>query len=95
VSPDTDPPAVVARDVSKLYRRFLHKHQFKTLKSALVTGSLLSDLKPDQTFTALEGVSFEVPEGTVGNRIEYRGSPSGPSARESPPATSRSAVARS
>ena len=52
------PPAVVARDVTKVYRRFLHKNQFKTLKSALLTGSLLSDLTPDQTFTALDGVSL-------------------------------------
>ena len=54
---------MVARDVAKVYRRFLHQNQFKTLKSALLTGSLLSDLRPDQTFTALDGVSFEVPRG--------------------------------
>ena len=46
-------PAVVVVDVAKVYRRFLHKNQFRTLKSALLTGSLLSDLTPDQTFTAL------------------------------------------
>ena len=40
-------PAIVAREVAKVYRRFLHKHQFRTLKSALVTGSLLSDLAPE------------------------------------------------
>ena len=44
-------PAVVAKDVTKIYRRFLHKNQLKTLKSALLTGSLLHDLRPDQTFT--------------------------------------------
>ena len=59
----TAPAAVVARDVTKVYRRFLHQNQFRTLKSALLTGSLLSDLAPDQTFTALDGVSFEVPAG--------------------------------
>ena len=47
-------PAVVVTDVAKVYRRFLHKNQFKTLKSALLSGSLLSDLTPDQTFTALD-----------------------------------------
>ena len=66
--------AVVARDVSKVYRRFLHQNQFKTLKSALLKGSLLSDLRPDQTFTALDGVSFEVPAGTTFGVIGENGS---------------------
>jgi ABC-type polysaccharide/polyol phosphate transport system ATPase subunit len=65
---------VVARDVAKVYRRFLHQNQFKTLKSALLKGSLLSDLRPDQTFTALEGVSFEVPAGTTFGVIGENGS---------------------
>ena len=67
-------PAVVARDVSKVYRRFLHRNQFKTLKSALLHGSLLSDLRPDQTFTAVDGVSFEVPPGTTFGVIGENGS---------------------
>jgi ABC-type polysaccharide/polyol phosphate transport system ATPase subunit len=67
-------PAVVARDVSKVYRRFLHKNQFKTLKSALLKGSLLSDLRPDQTFTALDGVTFEVPRGSTFGVIGENGS---------------------
>ena len=67
-------PAVVARDVAKVYRRFMHRNQFKTLKSALLTGSLLSDLTPDQTFTALDGVSFEVPKGTTFGVIGENGS---------------------
>ena len=70
----TGTPAVVARDVSKVYRRFLHQNQFKTLKSALLKGSLLSDLRPDQTFTALDGVSFEVPAGTTFGVIGENGS---------------------
>ncbi len=67
-------PAVVASDVSKVYRRFLHKNQWKTLKSALLTGSLLSDLKPDETFTALDSVSFEVPKGCTFAVIGENGS---------------------
>lgn len=67
-------PAVVVADVAKVYRRFLHKNQFKTLKSALLSGSLLSDLTPDQTFTALDGVSFEVPRGTMFGVIGENGS---------------------
>jgi len=65
---------VVARDVSKIYRRFQHRHQFRTLKSALLTGSLLSDLRADETFTALDGVSFEVPAGSTFGVIGENGS---------------------
>jgi ABC-type polysaccharide/polyol phosphate transport system ATPase subunit len=65
---------VVARDLAKVYRRFLHQNQFRTLKSALLTGSLLTDLRPDQTFTALDGVSFEVRKGTTFGVIGENGS---------------------
>jgi ABC-type polysaccharide/polyol phosphate transport system ATPase subunit len=67
-------PAVVAEGVTKIYRRFLHQHQFRTLKSALLTGSLISDLRPDETFTALDGVSFEVPRGSTFGVIGENGS---------------------
>src|SRR5262249_37220210 len=63
--PMTSALAIEARDVAKVYRRFLHKNQFRTLKSALVTGSLLSDLTPGETFTAVDGVSFEGPAGST------------------------------
>jgi lipopolysaccharide transport system ATP-binding protein len=66
--------AIVARDVSKRYRRFAHRNQFRTLKSALLTGSVLSDLRPEETFTALEGVSFEVPKGSAFAVIGENGS---------------------
>ena len=68
------PPAIAAVDLAKVYRRFLHRNQFKTLKSALLTGSLLSDLRPDETFTALEGVSFEVPRGSTFGVVGENGS---------------------
>jgi ABC-type polysaccharide/polyol phosphate transport system ATPase subunit len=68
------PPALVARDLTKIYRRFLHQNQFKTLKSALLTGSLLSDLEADETFTALDGVSFVVPTGSTFGVIGANGS---------------------
>ena len=67
-------PAVVARQVTKRYRRFLHRNQFRTLKSALLTGSIIHDLSPDQTFTALEDVSFEVPKGATFGVIGENGS---------------------
>jgi ABC-type polysaccharide/polyol phosphate transport system ATPase subunit len=66
--------AVLAQHVAKVYRRFLHQNQFKTLKSALLTGSLLSDLRPDQTFTALHDVSFTVPKGCTFGVIGENGS---------------------
>ena len=68
------PAAVSARDLTKIYRRFLHRNQFRTLKSALLSRSLISDLRPDQTFTALDGVSFEVPKGSTFGVIGENGS---------------------
>jgi ABC-type polysaccharide/polyol phosphate transport system ATPase subunit len=67
-------PPIVARDVTKLYRRHAHRNQLRTLKSALLTGSVLADLRPDETFTALEGVSFEVPRGATFGVIGENGS---------------------
>ena len=68
------PAAVTARDLTKVYRRFLHRNQFRTLKSALLSKSLIADLRPDQTFTALDGVSFEVPRGSTFGVIGENGS---------------------
>jgi ABC-type polysaccharide/polyol phosphate transport system ATPase subunit len=66
--------AIVGRDVAKLYRKHQHRNQFRTLKSALLTGSLLSDLTPEETFSALDGVSFEVPRGSTFGVIGENGS---------------------
>jgi ABC-type polysaccharide/polyol phosphate transport system ATPase subunit len=68
------PASIVVRDVTKLYRRHAHRNQFRTLKSALLTGSVLSDLRPEETFTALDGVSFEVPRGATFGVIGENGS---------------------
>ena len=52
---------------TKTYRRYGRRRQFATLKSALLSGSLITDLKPAETFTALQDVSLRVEEGeTVG-----------------------------
>ena len=67
-------PAIVAQGVTKRYRRFAHKNQLRTLKSALLTGSVLADLKPEETFTALEDVSFEVRQGSTFAVIGENGS---------------------
>jgi ABC-type polysaccharide/polyol phosphate transport system ATPase subunit len=66
--------AVVARELAKVYRRFVHRKQFRTLKSALLTGSIIADLTPEETFTALDGVSFEVPKGATFGVIGENGS---------------------
>src|SRR5262245_29029327 len=55
-------PAIEFSDVTKIYRRYGGRH-FSTLKSALLQRSLLRDLKPSETFTALKDVSFAVPRG--------------------------------
>jgi len=67
-------PAIDVRNVSKVYRRYARKKQFATLKSALLSGSLISDLQPDETFPALQGVSFTVPKGCTYGVIGRNGS---------------------
>ena len=66
--------AIELRDVTKLYRRYAHRRQFATLKSALISGSLAGDLPPDETFTAVGGVSFSVPAGSAFGIIGRNGS---------------------
>src|SRR3990170_7359966 len=66
--------AIEVVHASKIYRRFGHKKQFATLKSALLRGSLIRDLKPDETFTAVRDVSFTVPSGCTLGVIGRNGS---------------------
>lgn len=67
-------PAIDVINVSKVYRRYAQKKQFATLKSAILSGSLLGDLKPDETFQALRNVSFSVPKGCTYGVIGRNGS---------------------
>jgi ABC-type polysaccharide/polyol phosphate transport system ATPase subunit len=67
-------PAIDVVNVSKVYRRYARKKQFATLKSALLKGSLIRDLQPDETFPALRGVSFSVPKGCTYGVIGRNGS---------------------
>jgi hypothetical protein len=67
-------PAIDVLNVSKVYRRYARKRQFATLKSAILDGSLLGDLNPDETFQALKGVSFSVPKGCTYGVIGRNGS---------------------
>jgi ABC-type polysaccharide/polyol phosphate transport system ATPase subunit len=68
------PAAITASGLAKVYRKHAQRNQFKTLKSALLTGSVLSDLSPADTFTALDEVSFEVPRGSTFAVIGENGS---------------------
>src|SRR5215211_6700282 len=66
--------AIEVVHATKIYRRFGHKRQFATLKSALLGGSLIRDLRPDETFTAVRDVSFTVPAGRTLGVIGRNGS---------------------
>jgi ABC-type polysaccharide/polyol phosphate transport system ATPase subunit len=66
--------AIEVVNVSKVYRKYARKKQFATLKSALLKGSLIRDLQPDETFPALRGVSFTVPKGCTYGVIGRNGS---------------------
>jgi len=67
-------PAIVLRDVTKLYRRYAYRRQFSTLKSALLKGSLASELEPREVLRAVDGVSLEVAAGTTIGLIGRNGS---------------------
>jgi ABC-type polysaccharide/polyol phosphate transport system ATPase subunit len=66
--------AIRVSDLTKVYERYSHRKQFRTLKSALLGGSLLQDLKPDERFPALTGVTFNVREGSTFAVIGRNGS---------------------
>jgi ABC-type polysaccharide/polyol phosphate transport system ATPase subunit len=66
--------AIELSHVSKIYRRYSRRRQFTTLKSALLSGSLIKNLKPDETFAAVQDVSFTVPAGRTLGVIGRNGS---------------------
>jgi len=66
--------AIEVRDVHKVYRRYGRRKNFGTLKSALLTGRVFQDLRPDAVFEALKGVSFNVPQGATFGVIGRNGS---------------------
>jgi ABC-type polysaccharide/polyol phosphate transport system ATPase subunit len=65
--------AIELVNVSKIYRRYSGRH-FSTLKSALLQRSILRDLRPSETFPALNGVTFTVPKGSTYGVIGRNGS---------------------
>ena len=66
--------AIEVMNATKIYRRYSRRRQFATLKSALISGSLVRDLRPDETFAAVQGVSFTVPAGRTLGIIGRNGS---------------------
>ena len=66
--------AIEVIDVRKTYRKYSRRRQFATLKSAILSGSMVGDLNPAETFNALNGVSFEVAKGSTYGIIGRNGS---------------------
>jgi ABC-type polysaccharide/polyol phosphate transport system ATPase subunit len=66
--------AIELVNVTKVYRRYGRRKQFATLKSALLKGSLIQDLQPDEKFPALQAVSFTVAAGKTYGIIGRNGS---------------------
>ena len=66
--------AIELTNASKVYRRFAHRRQFATLKSALLSRSLVRDLRPEETFAALTNVTVSVPRGQTLGVIGRNGS---------------------
>ena len=68
------PPALVVEGLTKLYRRSSPGDQLRTLKSALLEGTLIRGLAPGAAITALDGVSFAVAPGQAFGVIGGNGS---------------------
>ena len=66
--------AITLEHVSKVYRRYGYQRRFATLKSALLTGSLVRHLSPDESFRALNDVSLTVEAGATCGIIGRNGS---------------------
>jgi ABC-type polysaccharide/polyol phosphate transport system ATPase subunit len=66
--------AIEVDHVRKIYRRYGRRRHFGTLKSALLSGRLLRDLRPDEVLEALKEVSFTVEAGRTFGIIGRNGS---------------------
>jgi ABC-type polysaccharide/polyol phosphate transport system ATPase subunit len=66
--------AIEVANVTKTYRKYARRKQFATLKSAILSGTLVNDLNPEDSFHALRGVSFAVPQGCTFGIVGRNGS---------------------
>ena len=66
--------AIEVTGASKVYRRYSRRRQFSTLKSALLSRSLIRNLRPDETFAAVQDVTFALPAGRTLGVIGRNGS---------------------
>jgi len=66
--------AIEVVNASKVYRRYSRRRQFSTLKSALLSRSLIRNLRPDETFAAVRDVTFTLPAGRTLGVIGRNGS---------------------
>ncbi len=66
--------AIEVSHVTKVYRRYAQRRQFATLKSAILSGTMIRDLRPEETFPALRDVSFSVARGRTYGIIGRNGS---------------------
>ncbi|MDQ3421422.1 MAG: ABC transporter ATP-binding protein [Acidobacteriota bacterium] len=66
--------AIELTNASKVYQRYGHRRQFATLKSALLSRSLVRDLNPTETFIAVNNVTCSVPKGQTLGVIGRNGS---------------------
>ena len=66
--------AIEVVNVTKTYRKYARRKQFATLKSAILSGTLVNDLNPEDSFHALKGVSFAVPQGCTFGIVGRNGS---------------------
>ena len=68
------PTVLRAHNLVKRYRRSTAGHQLRTLKSALLQGSLVKGLDPKDAITAVDGVSFDILHGQSVGLIGSNGS---------------------
>src|SRR6476620_4192623 len=66
--------SITVTEAAKVYRRYSRRRQFSTLKSALLSRSLIGNLRPDETFSAVRNVTFAVPKGRTLGVIGRNGS---------------------
>lgn len=66
--------SVEIQDVSKYFKKFAHRKQFQTLKSAILRGNFFESINPKDAFAALKNVNCAVPKGCMFGIIGSNGS---------------------